>query len=185
MLRGNCLDWSRVISGVPQGTILGPILFIIYKNDISANITSTVKIYADDTKIYRTINEADKNIPALQLDLNKLSDWANKWQLRFNPAKCEVMRVTHSRDRSKPSYFLGMQLKSVESSKDLGVTINYDLTWGKHVSFIVNKANKVLGIIRRSLGKDNRNAFSCVFKSLEDLSSNTLTLSGAPTKKGY
>ena len=106
MLRGNCSDWSPVISGVPQGTVLGPILFIIYINDISANIASTVKIYADDTKIYRKIMEPDKDIPALQLDLNKLSDWANKWQLRFNPEKCEVMRVTHSRDRSKPSYSL-------------------------------------------------------------------------------
>ena len=76
------------------------------------------------------------------------------------------MRVTHSRDRSKPSYSLGTQLKSVDSAKDLGVTINYDLSWGKHVSYIVNKANKVLGIIRRSLGNDNRYAFSCLFKSL-------------------
>ena len=79
------------------------------------------------------------------------------------------MRATHSRDRSKPSYSLGVQLKSVESVKDLhgvGVTINYDLSWGKHVSYIVNKANKVLGVIKRSLLKDNRHAFSCLFKSL-------------------
>ena len=65
VLRGNCSDLSPVISGVPQGTILGPILFIIYVNDISTNITSTVKIYADDTKIYRTINVLDKDISAL------------------------------------------------------------------------------------------------------------------------
>ena len=76
------------------------------------------------------------------------------------------MRATHSRDGSKPSYSLGVQLKSVESVKDLGVTINYDLSWGKHVSYIVNKANKVLGVIKRSLGNDNRYAFSCLFKSL-------------------
>ena len=144
VLRGSCSDWSPVISGVPQGTILGPILFI---NDISTNITSTVKIYADDTKIYRTIIDPDKDILALQLDLNRLCDWANKWQLRFNPEKCEVMRATHSRDRSKPSYSLGVQLKSIENVKDLAVTINYDLSWGKHVSHIVNKANKVLGVI--------------------------------------
>ena len=156
-----------VISGVPQVTILGPILFIIYINDISTNITSTVKIYADDTKIYRTINEPDKDISALQLDLNRLSDWANKWQLLFNPEKCEVMGATHIRYRSKPSYSLGVQLESVESVKGLGVTINYHLSWGKHVSYIVNKANKVFGVIKRSLGNDNRHAFSCLFKSLE------------------
>ena len=76
MLRGNCSDWSFVISGVPQGTILGPIVFIIYINDISTNITSTVKIHADDTKTYRTINVLDKDISALQFDPNRLSDWA-------------------------------------------------------------------------------------------------------------
>ena len=78
------------------------------------------------------------------------------------------MRATHSRDRSKPSYSLGVQLKSVESFKlhGVGVTINYDLSWGKHVSNIVNKENKVLGVIKRSLGNDNRHAFSCPFKSL-------------------
>ena len=104
-------------------------------------ILLTVKIYAYDTKIYRTINEPDNDISALQLNLNR--DWANKneWQLRFNPEKCEVMRATHSRDRSKPSYSLGVQLKSVESFKDLVVTINYDLSWGKDISYIVIKCN--------------------------------------------
>ena len=100
------------------------------------------------------------------------------------------MRATHSRDRSKPSYSLGVQLKSVESVKDLhgvGVTINYDLSWGKHVSYIVNKANKVLRIIKRSLGNDYRYVFSCLFKSLVRpiLEYVTLPQSGAPTKKGY
>ena len=154
---------------------------------ISTTITSTVKIYTDDIKIYRTINEPDKDIPALQLDLNILSDWANKWQSCFNPEKSEVMHATHSRDRSKPSYSLGVQLKSVESVKDLhgvGVTINSDLSWGKHVSYIVNKANKVLGVIKQSLRNDNRYAFSCLFKSLvRPIYSNTLPPSGAPTKK--
>ena len=94
------------------------------------------------------------------------------------------MHATHSRDRSKPSYSLGVQLKSVESVKDLGVTINYDLSWGKHVSYIVNKANKVLGVIKQSLRNDNRYAFSCLFKSLvRPIYSNMLPLSRAPTKK--
>ena len=89
----------------------------------------------------------------------------SKWQLCFNPEKCEVMRATHSRDRSKPSYSLGLQLESVKRVKDLEVTINYHLSWGKNVSYIVNKANKVLGVIKQSLGNDNRHVFSCLFKS--------------------
>ena len=65
-----CSDWSLIISGVPQGTILGLILFIVYINDISTNITSTVKSYTDDIKIYCVINEPDKDISALRLDLS-------------------------------------------------------------------------------------------------------------------
>ena len=88
------------------------------------------------------INEPDKDISALERHLNKLSDCANKGQLRFNAEKCDVMSATHSRDRSKPSYSLGVQLKSAESVKDLGVTINYDLSWGKHVYYTKTKRTK-------------------------------------------
>ena len=115
---------------------------MIYINDISTNVTSTVKIYADDTKIYSTINDPKKDNSALKLDLNRLSDWANNRRLRFNSEKCEVMRTTHSMDTS-PNYSLGVQLQSVESAKDVGATINYDVSWGKHVSYIVNRENKV------------------------------------------
>ena len=182
-----------MISGVRQETILGPILFIFYINDISTNITPTVKIYADDTKIYRTINEPDKDTPAshAQLDLHWLSDWADKWQLLFNLEKCEVMRASHRRDRSKPSYSLRVQLKSAESVKDLWATINYNLSWGKHVSYIVTKANKVLGVIKRSLGNDNRYAFSCFFLKRLKVVGKTFTRIRCPrlespyTKKGY
>ena len=95
---------------------------------------------------------------------NRLSDWANKWQLCFNPEKCEVMRVTHNRDWTTPSYPLGTQLKSVKCAKDLGVTIS--LSWSKHVCHIASKANIVLGLIKRSIGNDNRHVFSSLHKSL-------------------
>ena len=94
------------------------------------------------------------------------------------------MRASHRRDRSKPSYSLGVQLKSVESVKDLWATINYDLSWGKHVSYIVTKANKVLGVIKRSLGNDNMYTFSCLFKSLvRPLLEYAAPVWRAPTKK--
>ena len=90
----------------------------------------------------------------------------------------------HSRDRSKPSYSLGVQLKSVERVKDLGVTINYHLSWGKHVFYMHSKqGNKVLGLIKLSFGNDNRYAFSCLFKALVRPILEYAAPSGAPTKK--
>ena len=91
----------------------------------------------------------------LQTDLNNLGKWAKKWQLRFNEGKCEEMRITHSRDKSSTNYKLGMVLKDVKSFKDLGITISKDLTWSEHISTIVNKANQVLGLIRRTIGPDS------------------------------
>ena len=161
VIRGKCSDWTSVKSGVPQGTILGPILFIIYINDISTDLTSTVKIYANDTIIYRTISSPDVDIPALQCDLDRLGIWANKCgQMHFNPDKCEVMRITHRKDKTKPIYSLGGQFMSVENTKDLGVTISSDLSWGMHVFAMVNKADMVLGIVKRSIGTNNQDAFS-------------------------
>ena len=146
------------IRSAPRNNTRPDLICPLYKWYLNKhNINS--QSYADDTKVYCMINEPDKDISALQLDLNI---WSN---LHLSPKKCEVMCAMHSRDKSKPIYSLGVQLKSLESVKDLGVTINYDLSWGKHVSYIVNKAKKVLGVIKQSLGNENRHAFSCLYKS--------------------
>ena len=141
-----------MISGTPQGTILGPILFLLYINDVSDNVKSKIKLFADDTKIYREIKDPTIDTVILQSDLNSVSDWANKWKMHFNVSKCEVMRITHSRDKSVPNYHLEeMSLKVVHSVKDLGVNVSSDLSWNKHVGITINKANKVLGIIKRTV----------------------------------
>ena len=166
VVRGSCSDWSRVTSGTPQGTILGPLLFLLYINDITECISSTVKLYADDTKIYREISDPIIDCQLLQDDLNNLSEWARKWQLRFNAGKCESMRITHYRDKSETNYFLEKPLKDGDHFKDLGVTITRDLSWGNHIGITVNKANKVLGSLKRSAGTANTNVFSMLYKSL-------------------
>ena len=86
--------------------------------------------------------------------------------MHFYPDKCEVTRITHRKDKTKPIYSLGGQFRSVENTKDLGVTISSDLSWGMHVFAMVNKANMVLGIIKRSIGTKNKDAFSQLYKSL-------------------
>ena len=166
VIRGFCSDWSYVTSGTLQGTILGPLLFLLYINNITEWISSTVKLYADDKEIFREINDPIRDCQLLQDDLNNLSDWARKWQLRFNADKCETMRITHSRDKSETNYFLEKPLKDVDNFKDLGVTITKDLSWGNRISITVTKANKILGSIKRSVGTANANVFSMLHKYL-------------------
>ena len=84
-----------VLSGVPQGTVLGPLMFLLYINDITKDINSPLRLFADDCLLYRVINSAE-GANMLQEDLNRLSEWANTWQLRFNVSKCTVIRCTRS-----------------------------------------------------------------------------------------
>ena len=127
-LRGTCSSWSPVLSGVPQGTILGPVLFILHVNDISSGISSTVKLYADDSYVGDLSVNLGRDTSILQSDLFHLRNWPEVWQLNFNAKKCEIMRVTHNRDKSVPHYSLvprGERLSSVSSVKVLGITISH------------------------------------------------------------
>ena len=99
LVEGESSAEARVKSGVPQGSVLGPLLFLIFINDLSENTTSTVRLFADDCVMYRPIRHAN-DCEALQEDLNKLHDWEERWQLRFNATKCYILRATHARKMS-------------------------------------------------------------------------------------
>ena len=96
------------------------------------------KMFADDTKEQRELSNITRDGEALQLDVDRLLSWASTWQRRFNPDKCEVLRVTHKRDLSIPTYSLCTSIKSVKSVKDLGITISSDLSWSEHVNVTIN-----------------------------------------------
>jgi len=123
-------------------------------------------MFADDTKVYREITDFENDTRALQTDIDCLANWATLWQLRFNPEKCESMRITHSRDRSVPSYTMGSRITPVKCTKDLGALISSDLSWSAQVHAVVHKANRILGVVYRTLGPSNVEAFSTLYKSL-------------------
>ena len=85
MLNGQCSSWSSVLAGVPQGSILGPLLFLIYINDLPENLQSTVKLFADDTSLFSTVYEPKISASQLESDLKKISHRAYKWKMNFNP----------------------------------------------------------------------------------------------------
>ena len=92
---GQTSDSADVLSGVPQGTVLGPLLFLCYINDLPRSIKSEVRMYADDTLVYNVINSINDCIQ-LQNDLILLEKWAKVWQMQFNPSKCEFLAATSS-----------------------------------------------------------------------------------------
>ena len=115
-------------------------------------ITFTVRMFADDPKIYRELSNIARDSEALQFDVDQLVSWASKCQLRFNFDKCEVLRITHQRDLSLPTYTLGTSLKIVKCVKDMSIMVSSDLSWSEHVNVTVDKANKLLGLVHKTAG---------------------------------
>ena len=140
-----------VTSGVPQGSVLGPVLFLLYINDINEHIQSNIKLFADDSIVYREIKTADDQ-QILQNDLNTLTEWSNKWLMSFNIKKCAVLTITPKRSPKTHQYtLLGEQLTRVQKHDYLGVTISHDLRWKDHCSKVAQKASCTLGLLRRTL----------------------------------
>ena len=144
-------DLVTVDSGVPQGTVLGPILFLLHINDLPSVISSKVRLFADDCLVYREIKNRQDQI-ALQKDLNLLENWGSKWGMRFNAAKCNIMRMSRKQTPISTQYELsGQVLEEVKDAKYLGVTVSDDLEWTKHINAITTKANSKLSFLRRNL----------------------------------
>ena len=155
------------MSGVPQGTVLGPLLFSLYINDISSDIESEIRLFADDCVCYREIKD-EKDTMKLQRDIDRLGSWARKWGMRFQPVKCNMMQLTRKRIKKiHASYTLeGTNLENVESIKYLGVTITSDLRWNTHVSNVCTKANRTLGFLRRNLYSCPQEVKEAAYKGL-------------------
>ena len=141
---GESSEEAAVISGVPQGTVLGPLLFILYIDDISEGISSTIRLFADDALVYRKITSRT-DTATLQKDLDKLVQWSSTWQMRFNPARCSLLRVTRKRNPVKTFYeMMSTVLKTAEHHPYLGVELQSGLEWKQHIKQVTGKANRNL-----------------------------------------
>ena len=156
IIRGSASDELEVLSGVPQGSVLGPILFLIYINDLPKCVECPVCLFADDSKIYCRTPRIGSNKPELigsqnklQKDLDELHSWTNKWKMKFNVEKCKIMYLGYNNE--KHQYHLnGTELNETRIERDLGVQIDNELKFTKHISSIVAKANKMIGLIKIS-----------------------------------
>ena len=156
-------DDFPVGSGIPQGSVLGPLLFLLYINDLPNSILNSVSLFADDLKMYG--KSCMKN--TLQTDLDHLSKWQNIWLLKFNTKdnKCKVMHAGTNNPKHK--YFLdGMELPEIKSEKDLGVLVSDSLSWQPHIDAIVKKANSCVAWVLRSVISRSPKVMLQIFKSM-------------------
>ena len=152
VIRGSQSGWTEVTSGIPQGSVLGPAIFLTYINDLPEVSSSPLVLFADDTKLYCQINSVT-DCQDLQSDLDNLQAWADKWQMRFHPQKCKVMRIGTNHPEFEYTMTENQVTTVLEMSqveKDLGVLVDNKLTFQQHVNSIANRGNQMLGIIRRS-----------------------------------
>ena len=164
-----------VRSGVPQGSVLGPCLFLSYINDLPERVTSTSRLFADDTLLHRLMREAeDRN--KIQHDLENLELWENEWDMHFHPSKCSVLPISKAKrpkstsqfsEENSQDYILHNQkLEKVSSTKYLGVTLQNDLKFDQHIDNISGKANKMLGLLRRNLRSAPKTTKELGYKAL-------------------
>ena len=151
VLNGKTSGWVPVGSGVPEGSICGPILFVLFCDDVHMHISSPCLMYADDLKLCKRIRSLDDAV-ALQTDLDNLCEWSDVWKLKLNPSKCKVITYTLRKNPVLASYSInGIVLDRVSEMRDLGVVLDSKLTFASHVDDVVGRANRALGTYLRSL----------------------------------
>jgi len=163
-INGYFSGWRSVVSGVPQGSVLGPQLFIVYINDLEEETEGNVSKFADDTKLSGKANCAE-DVESLQRDLDRLSDWARVWQMEYNVGKCEVIHFGSKNSRS--DYYLnGERLQHAVVQRDLGVLVHESLKVGLQVQQVIRKANGMLAFIARGIEFKSREVLLQLYKVL-------------------
>ena len=167
VLDGTSSTSVPVTSGVPQGTVLGPILFLAYINDFPEYLQhSKLRLFADDSIIYREITSQD-DCNKLQTDLNAAAQWESDWLMAFHPDKCTKLTISHKKHTFNHNYTLhNHTLESVTSAKYLGVTLQSNLKWNLHYDNIISNANKSLGFLKRNLQVSNTDIKSRAYQTL-------------------
>ena len=168
LVNGSSSTWQSVISGIPQGTVLGPILFVAYINSLPGVVTnSDIYLFADDTKVFKSIF-SEKDCEQLQKDIDAMNKWTDTSLLKFHPDKCVSMRIGKSQVK-EGQYTMGPdkhQLSKSEVEKDIGVFIDEKLSFDTHISAKVNKANQMMGTIRRTYEYLDESSFLLLYKAL-------------------
>ena len=168
-VNGEHSTWKPVVSGIPQGSVLGPFLFLLFVSDVPNQVSNFISLFADDTKLFEVLVDVSGSTTSLQADLNNLLAWSNKMQLRFHPDKCHILHLGSSNPNKE--YHMndnqGQQhvLSTSTAERDLGVLVDSKLTFSTHVEQVTKKANRLLGCIAHTFKHMDKDSFVLLYKS--------------------
>ena len=153
VLNGKSSNWSSISPNVPQGSVLGLLFFLVYINDPVENVSSDVKLFADDTSLFTVVSDEGTAADQLNRDLEAISDWAYQWKMQFNPDKNkQAIQVIFSQKRTKPVHppiFLNeSEVKTKDEQKHLGMILDSCLNFNSHVREKIISARRGIGVIR-------------------------------------
>ncbi|MCG8046320.1 MAG: reverse transcriptase domain-containing protein [Candidatus Thiodiazotropha endolucinida] len=155
-----------VTAGVPQGSVLGPLLFLIYINDISENLLSLTRLFADDSSLFVSATNMGDLEGILNHDLLIITHWAKQWLIKFNPNKTEAMLFSYTPREYFPNIvFDGVSVKFVNEHKHLGITFSDNMKWNKHIESILSPASRIIGIMRKLKYDFSRTALNQIYVS--------------------
>ena len=170
VLNGQHSFWTNISAGVPQESILRPLFFLIYINDLYDGLTSNPKLFAGDTSLFSVIHNINSTASDWNSDLMKTSNWAFKWKPRFNPdPNKQAQEVNFSRKineiNHRPLYFNQNLVKSSSTHKHLGMVLDTRLDFNLHLKNVQNKVNKTIGLLRKFQNTLPRTSLITIFKS--------------------
>ena len=166
VIKGKKSTYRDVSSGVPQGSVLGPLLFLIYINDIVKDIESTIKLFADDTSIYLNLDDPERRTLILNNDLARITNWAKTWKVDFNPLKTELMTFSNRRNiNTRPLSFCGETLVETSQHKHLGVILQNDCKWDNHIYSIIGKIKVHTACLKSYKYRLSRKTLETMYKS--------------------
>ena len=171
-INGKFSSWEKVFGGIPQGSVLGPLLFVIFINDLVEECEdyASIFLFADDAKLFRHIKTVADHLN-LQQACDRLCNWTDRWLLPLNASKCILLRIGNTSENIDASYNIQVKnvvstLKTVTSTKDLGVTVDENLNVKEHTTTKINKAFSMLGILKRNFKHTDKDTFVNLYKTI-------------------
>jgi hypothetical protein len=149
VIRGQASELGLIKAGVPQGSVLGPLLFLIYINDLTAVTRSNMKLFADDTSLYVEFDNPQTASDIINEDLEKVQSWADQWLVKFSPSKTNLMTCSYKKKDYPPIKFNNKTLTSVDSQKHLGLTFSSNLVWSSHIEQILKSVAPMADVLKK------------------------------------